>query len=79
MTDQETPAHLRKPSSLTAAEDAAGPASENTSTSKLPTLAGAALTGAAGRIPSRSADGEGVDWNRQETNRETPPLCAPVF
>lgn len=54
-------AYLRKPSSLTAAAGAAGPASENTSTNRLPALAGAALTGAEERRPRRSADGEGVD------------------
>lgn len=59
---QDMTFHLKKPSSLTAAEGAAGPASEKTSTNKLPALAGAAPTGAAERIPSRSADGDGVDW-----------------
>lgn len=53
--------YLRKPSSFTAAEGAAGPASENTSTNKLPALVGAAPMGAAERIPRRSADGDGVD------------------
>jgi len=59
--------HLRKPSSFTAAEGAAGPASENTSTSRLPVLLGAAPTGAAERIPRRSADGDGVDWRTRRT------------
>ena len=59
--------YLRKPSSLTPALAAAGP-SENTSTNRLPTLGGAEPTAGAGRRPSRSADGEGVDW--RETQRE---------
>ena len=59
-------AHLRNPSSFTAAEGAPAPDSENTSTNRLPALGGAALTGAAERRPRRSADGEGVDWNRAE-------------
>lgn len=59
--------HLRKPSSFTAADGAAGPASENTSTNRLPALAGAAPMGAAERIPRRSADGDGVDWKTKET------------
>lgn len=50
--------YLRKPSSLTGA---AGPASENTSTNRLPALGGAALTGAEERRPRRSAEGDGVD------------------
>lgn len=58
--------HLKKPSSFTAAEGAAGPASENTSTRRLPALAGAAPMGAAERIPRRSADGDGVDWKIEE-------------
>lgn len=56
--------HLRKPSSLTAGDDA-GAASENTSTKRLPALV-AAAQGAAERIPRRSADGDGVDWNTKE-------------
>lgn len=58
---QEMTFYLKKPSSFTAAEGAAGPASENTSTNRLPALVGAALAGAAERIPRRSADGDGVD------------------
>lgn len=54
--------HLKKPSSLTAADDAVGAASENTSTNRLPALVEAPPMGAAERIPRRSADGEGVDW-----------------
>lgn len=63
---QEMTYHLRKPSSFTAAEVAAGPASENTSTKRLPVLVGAAPMGAAERIPRRSADGDGVDWKTKE-------------
>ncbi len=59
--------YLRKPSSFTAAEGAAGPASEKTSTNRLPELGGAAPMGAAERIPRRSADGDGVDWKTKET------------
>lgn len=62
---QEMLFHLRKPSSLTAGDDAAGAASENTSTKRLPALV-AAAQGAAERIPRRSADGDGVDWNTKE-------------
>lgn len=58
--------HLRKPSSFTAADDAVGAASENTSTNRLPALVEAPLIGAAERIPRRSADGEGVDWKRKD-------------
>lgn len=46
--------YLRKPSSLT-------PASEKTSTNKLPALGAAAVTGGPVRSPNRSADGDGVD------------------
>lgn len=53
--------YLRKPSSFTAADDAVGAASENTSTNRLPALVKAPPMGAAERIPRRSADGEGVD------------------
>lgn len=63
--NKQVNSYLRKPSSLTAAEDAAGPASEKTSTSRLPALGGAVLTGAVERMPSRSADGDGVDWKTQ--------------
>lgn len=63
---EELTFYLRKPSSFTAAEGAAGPASENTSTNRLPALVGAAPTGAAERIPSRSADGDGVDWKTKQ-------------
>lgn len=61
-------AYLRKPSSLTAAAGAAGPASENTSTNRLPALGGAALTEAEERRPRRSAEGEGVDWERERNS-----------
>lgn len=54
-------AYLKKPSSFTPALGAAGP-SENTSTNRLPVLGAADPVAAAGRRPSRSADGEGVDW-----------------
>lgn len=63
---QEMTFHLRKPSSITAAEFAAGPASENTSTNRLPALVGAVPMGTAERIPRRSADGDGVDWKTKE-------------
>lgn len=69
---QNKTVHLRKPSSFTAAEGAAGPASENTSTNRLPALAGAAPMGAAERIPRRSADGDGVDWKTKDScSRDT--------
>lgn len=58
---QEVAFHLRKPSSFTAADDAVGAASENTSTNRLPALVEAPPMGTVERIPSRSADGEGVD------------------
>lgn len=61
--------HLRKPSSFTEVEAAAGPASENTSTKRLPALVEEAPIGAAERIPRRSADGEGVDWKTRNYNR----------
>lgn len=64
--------YLRKPSSFTAADDAVGAASENTSTNRLPALAEAPLMGAAERIPRRSADGEGVDW---EIKDDSVPKC----
>lgn len=54
---------------MTAADGAAGPASENTSTSRLPALAGAAPMGAAERMPRRSAEGDGVDWKTEEDTR----------
>lgn len=67
--------YLRKPSSFTAAEGATGPASENTSTNRLPVLAGAAPIGAAERIPRRSADGDGVDWKTNEICSKDTKKC----
>lgn len=53
---------------MTPALGAAGP-SENTSTNRLPALGAAEPGAGAERRPSRSADGEGVDW-RRKTARE---------